>query len=267
MHKPHKARKRFGQNFLHDIHIINDITMSIAPQSNDHLIEIGPGQGAITEPLLDTGCTLDVIELDRDLVGDLERRFADNPRFTLHNADALSFNYATLTHGQKMRIVGNLPYNISTPLIFHLLEHLDLIQDMHFMLQKEIVNRLQAQPGCKQYGRLSIMVQLYCNATGLFDVEPTSFSPQPKVMSSIIRLTPHSEPLYHIDNKQDFNKLVTTAFSQRRKTIRNSLKSMCTTVQIEQAGITLSQRAEDIAIDQFVSLANILGRNGVNKIN
>ena len=255
----HKARKRFGQNFLHDVYVIHQIVMAVAPHSTEHLVEIGPGQGAITEPLLASNCLLDVIELDRDLVSQLNKIFGKNPHFHLHSADALTFDYTSLiANNNKIRIVGNLPYNISTPLIFHLLNHAQYIQDMHFMLQKEIVNRLQAQPGSKRYGRLSIMVQLHCKVEALFDVDPESFDPKPKVMSSIVRLTPHHTQQFHIDNIPFFEKLVTTAFSQRRKTIRNSLKTLCSDTQLELAGISPTLRAENIQISNYVKLSNLL---------
>ncbi|ORU90292.1 MAG: 16S rRNA (adenine(1518)-N(6)/adenine(1519)-N(6))-dimethyltransferase [Cycloclasticus sp. symbiont of Poecilosclerida sp. M] len=258
MTKSHKARKRFGQNFLQDTHIINQIVMAIAPSQDDYVVEIGPGQGAITGPLLDTGCHVDAIELDRDLVERLNAQFSKHEKFKLYSTDALNFNYAQLATNEKIRIVGNLPYNISTPLLFHLLTYINSIHDMHFMLQKEIVNRLQAQPGNKQYGRLSIILQLHCHAEALFDVNPESFDPAPKVMSSIIRLTPHKKNLYIINDKTSFNRMVTSAFSQRRKTIRNSLKTICGVSELEQADINPTERAEDIDISRYVALANIL---------
>lgn len=262
MNKPHKARKRFGQNFLQDTNIIHQIIMAISPQTSDHVVEIGPGQGALTEPLLDTGCGLDVVELDRDLVDKLRYQFSDAKKFTLHSADALEFNFSNLGNKEKLRIVGNLPYNISTPLLFHLLGDTSVIQDMHFMLQKEVVNRMQASPGNKQYGRLSIMIQLHCHVEALFDVSPESFFPPPKVMSSIVRLTPHISQKYAINNFKLFEKLVAEAFSQRRKTIRNSLKNSCSEQQLITAEIDPILRAENLAIDDFVRLTNQLDKNG-----
>jgi len=260
LNKPHKARKRFGQNFLQDSRIIHQIVMAIDPLANEHLVEIGPGQGAITEPLLDAQCQLDVVELDRDLVERLNIRFSHIDRFTLHSADALTFNFAALDHDKPLRIIGNLPYNISTPLLFHLLTQASHIKDMHFMLQKEIVNRLQAQPGSKQFGRLSIMVQLHCQVEALFDVEPECFHPQPKVMSSIVRITPYTKQKYTIDDIELFEKIVKTAFSQRRKTIRNTLKNICDDSALETADISPSSRAEALSIDDFVNLSNQLSR-------
>jgi len=234
--------------------------MAIDPLASEHLVEIGPGQGAITEPLLDAQCQLDVVELDRDLVERLNNRFSHIERFTLHSADALTFNFAALDNGKLLRIIGNLPYNISTPLLFHLLTQASHIKDMHFMLQKEIVNRLQAQPGSKQFGRLSIMIQLYCQVEALFDVEPECFHPQPKVMSSIVRLTPYKKQKYTIDDIELFEKIVKTAFSQRRKTIRNTLKDICDEIALKTAGINPSSRAEALTIDDFVNLSNQLSR-------
>jgi 16S rRNA (adenine1518-N6/adenine1519-N6)-dimethyltransferase len=254
----HKARKRFGQNFLHDSNVIHQIIMAISPYKTEHLVEIGPGQGALTEPLLASSCLLDIVELDRDLVTQLEKKYSENNAINIHSADALTFDYLSLVDATKLRIVGNLPYNISTPLLFHLLEYTQHIQDMHFMLQKEIVNRLQAQPGTKQYGRLSIMIQIHCQVDALFDVAPESFEPRPKVMSSIVRLVPYSNQKYQIEDIPFFEKLVTTAFSQRRKTIRNSLKTICSATELEAAGISPSDRAENIQILNYVTLSNQL---------
>ncbi|MBL4744372.1 MAG: 16S rRNA (adenine(1518)-N(6)/adenine(1519)-N(6))-dimethyltransferase RsmA [Cycloclasticus sp.] len=259
--KPHKARKRFGQNFLHDTRIIHQILMAIDPQPNDHIIEIGPGQGAITEPLVHSNCKLDVVELDRDLVERLSRRFTSSDQFTLHSADALTFDFAALHKGKPLRIVGNLPYNISTPLLFRLMDQSSHIGDMHFMLQKEIVNRLQAGPGSKQFGRLSIMIQIHCQVEALFDVDPECFTPKPKVMSSIVRLTPHAEEKYRIDNIVLFEKIVKAAFAQRRKTIRNNLKELCNDESLGVVDINPSARAEALSIDDFVRLANHLNES------
>lgn len=238
--------------------------MAIDPTETDHLVEIGPGQGAITEPLLASNCQLDVVEIDRDLVARLTDRFAHNKRFTMHSADALTFDFAALANHQKLRIVGNLPYNISTPLLFHLMQQATHIQDMYFMLQKEIVNRLQAQPGSKQFGRLSIMAQLYCDVEALFDVDPECFQPQPKVMSSIVRLTPHAQQKYSIENRALFDSVVKAAFAQRRKTIRNSLKEVCDEQALSAVGIPSSARAESLAIDDFVRLSNYLNSYPAN---
>lgn len=254
----HKARKRFGQNFLHDTNVIHQIILAISPQQTEHLVEIGPGQGALTEPLLASSSLLDIIELDRDLVSHLTNKYSDNSSINIHSADALSFDFSSLVNEKQLRIVGNLPYNISTPLLFHLLTYAQHIQDMHFMLQKEIVDRLQAQPGTKKYGRLSIMVQIHCQVDALFDVEPESFDPKPKIMSSIVRLVPYATSRHHINDTSYFEKLVTMAFSQRRKTIRNSLKTLCNEELIIQADINPNERAENIHISQYVELSNLL---------
>lgn len=260
----HIARKRFGQNFLHDQNIIERIITSIAPSSDQHLVEIGPGKGALTEHLLDSVAQLDVIELDRDLLPILEQRFSGYENFTIYNADALKFDFTqlqTLESGQqKFRLIGNLPYNISTPLIFHLLDNIEQIEDMHFMLQKEVVDRLTAQPGTKSYGRLSILVQYLCVAELLFIVPPGAFSPQPKVDSAIVRLTPK----HVIDNAvklknasgTDLAFIAKAAFSQRRKTLRNNMKNILTSEQINQCNIDPGRRAETLTISEFVALTN-----------
>ena len=186
----HKARKRFGQNFLHDQHVIGKIVKAISPKPTDCLVEIGPGMGALTEPLLETSGKLDVVELDRDLIPILRTKFFNYPDFRIHEGDALKFDFNTILEpGQRLRIVGNLPYNISTPLIFHFLSHHKMVQDMHFMLQKEVVERLGAVPGNGDYGRLSIMAQYYCKVEPLFIVGPGAFNPPPKVESAIVRLS------------------------------------------------------------------------------
>ncbi len=271
MNKPHgsdlqhRARKRFGQNFLNDHNIIQKIVLSIGPKANDHLVEIGPGKGAITELLADASERLDVIELDRDLVPWLRMKFEKHPGFELHQADALKFDFASLVTEkdkaeQPLRIVGNLPYNISTPLIFHLLSYHNLVQDMHFMLQKEVVERMAAQPSEKAYGRLSIMVQYYCRVDNLFLVPPTCFDPQPKVDSAIVRLTPHPQPPHPADNLKLFERLVNIAFQQRRKTLRNTLKQLAPVELIDQLDIDTKRRPENLSLQEFVELSNILNR-------
>ncbi|MCK5478287.1 MAG: 16S rRNA (adenine(1518)-N(6)/adenine(1519)-N(6))-dimethyltransferase RsmA, partial [Methylococcales bacterium] len=218
-----------------------------------------PGLGAITEPLLQENITLDVVELDRDLVKFLDDKFKDQKNFSIHSADALNFDFSALAkNDQKLRIIGNLPYNISTPLLFHLLESAYCIEDMHFMLQKEVVDRICAQPGSKKFGRLSVMIQYYCETELVFDVPPESFDPIPKVMSAIVKLIPHQKPPVEIDNIENLNKVVTTAFSQRRKTIRNSLKTLITEEQIIALGIDSTLRAESISLAEFALLSRIL---------
>jgi 16S rRNA (adenine1518-N6/adenine1519-N6)-dimethyltransferase len=251
----HQARKRFGQNFLQDQSIIYNIIAQAHPAAGEHWLEIGPGLGALTKPLLKTQVTLDVVELDRDLVKHLQQQFADHPNLTIQSADALEFDFSTLTHAEeKLRVIGNLPYNISTPLMFHLLENTNCIQDMHFMLQKEVVDRICAPPGSKTYGRLSVMMQYYCATEILFDVPPESFDPAPKVMSAIVKLTPHRQPPVTIKNLPSFKKLVTQAFSQRRKTIRNSLKNLVDEQQMLALNIDPKLRAESLSLEQFADL-------------
>jgi 16S rRNA (adenine1518-N6/adenine1519-N6)-dimethyltransferase len=254
----HTPRKRFGQNFLHDPTVIQHIIAAIQAKPDEHWVEIGPGQGALTEPLLKTGIRLDVVELDRDLVSLLNDQFGRHPNLTLHSADALKFDFKALAMpGEKLRIIGNLPYNISTPLMFHLLENAKCIEDMHFMLQKEVVDRICAAPGSKQYGRLSIMMQYYCATEWLFDVPPESFAPAPKVMSSVVKLMPYINPPVQVNDMVKFNELVTQAFSQRRKTIRNSLKKLISEVQLADLAIDSSMRAENLSLTDYAKLSNL----------
>ncbi len=253
----HKARKRFGQNFLVDQGIINHIIRSLKLNDRDRIVEIGPGQGALTVDIINTCTSLSAIELDRDLIPILLAQFANNNKFTLYNEDALKFDYLRLGSSENpIRIIGNLPYNISTPLMFHLLEHREIIQDMHFMLQKEVVQRLAAQPGDKHYGRLGIMMQYYCKVDHLFDVGPGCFRPQPKVDSAIVRLTPWKELPYTANNKAHFEQLVNRAFQQRRKTLRNTLKEELAQIPEDKLAIDTSLRAEKLSINDFVTLSN-----------
>jgi 16S rRNA (adenine1518-N6/adenine1519-N6)-dimethyltransferase len=258
----HTARKRFGQNFLHDHNIIDSIIAHIQADKHQHWVEIGPGQGALTAPLLAKNVQLDVVELDRDLVKLLQQKFSSQTKLTIHSADALNFDFAALANnGEKLHIIGNLPYNISTPLLFHLLSSSNCIADMHFMLQKEVVDRICAAPGSKQYGRLSVMMQYYCQGELLFDVPPESFDPIPKVMSAIIRLVPYAQPPVSIIDLDCFSQVVTHAFSQRRKTIRNSLKNLLTEAQIAGLGINPSARAETLSLHEFAELSNLTAEN------
>ena len=262
----HKARKRFGQNFLQDHNVIYNILSNIQASSHEHWVEIGPGLGAITELLLLSNVQLDVVELDRDLVKVLTERFNHLQNFTIHSADALRFDFSALANDdEKLRIIGNLPYNISTPLLFHLLESCACIEDMHFMLQKEVVDRMCATPGSKKYGRLSVMIQYYCEAELVFDVPPESFNPIPKVMSSIVRLTPYAKPTIEIKSINNLNTVVTTAFSQRRKTLRNSLKKLITEEQITGLGINPTLRAESISLAEFAKLSYLVDKGNGNK--
>ncbi|TLX57845.1 16S rRNA (adenine(1518)-N(6)/adenine(1519)-N(6))-dimethyltransferase [Stutzerimonas nosocomialis] len=255
----HRARKRFGQNFLHDAGVIHRILRAIHPREGERLVEIGPGQGALTEGLLGSGAQLDVVELDLDLIPILQSKFADRTNFTLHQGDALKFDFARLGgEPGSLRIVGNLPYNISTPLIFHLLEHAHLIRDMHFMLQKEVVERLAAQPGGGDWGRLSLMVQYHCRVEHLFNVGPGAFNPAPKVDSAIVRLVPHETLPHPARDPRQLERVVREAFNQRRKTLRNTLKGLLDADGIEAAGVDGSLRPEQLDLAAFVRLANQL---------
>ncbi len=255
----HTARKRFGQNFLHDYSIIYNIFASIQAQSNEHWVEIGPGLGALTEPLLKANTRLDIVELDRDLVVLLTEKFSHYSNLNIHSADALRFDFAALAvSGEKLRVIGNLPYNISTPLMFHLLDTAYCVEDMHFMLQKEVVDRICATPGSKKYGKLSVMMQYYCATELLFDVPPESFDPVPKVMSAIVRLVPHQQPPVIVNNIAIFKRVVTEAFSQRRKTLRNALKKLIDEQAMLALGIDPTLRAETLSLDEFAKLSNVL---------
>jgi 16S rRNA (adenine1518-N6/adenine1519-N6)-dimethyltransferase len=250
-----KARKRFGQNFLQDQSVIDDIVAAFDPQPGQHLIEIGPGRAALTIPLLQRGDQLDVVELDRDLIPLLEMRLAAYPHLAIHQADALTFNFRSLQNQQeKLRIIGNLPYNITTPLLFHLIDQSDCIEDMFFMLQREVVERICAQPGTKRYGRLSIMVQYRCQAELLFIVPPEAFDPIPKVESAIIYLHPLAERVGGNVDIQALGRVVTQAFSQRRKTIANTLKNLVGHEILLATGIELDQRPETITVTQYVEI-------------
>lgn len=261
----HKARKRFGQNFLVDDGIIRRIVKSIHPKAEDNLVEIGPGKGAITSQLLAACPTLNVVELDRDLIPILLAQFiADYPELTINQADALKFDFAQLLQDKDgntkgpLRIVGNLPYNISTPLIFHLLSYAGNVIDMHFMLQKEVVDRMAAQPNEKAYGRLGIMVQYYCKVESLFPVPPECFQPRPKVDSAIVRLVPYDAPPYPAKDIKLLERLVNTAFQQRRKTLRNALKQLIPVEAIDDLEIDTSKRPENLTLKDFVDLSNTL---------
>ena len=261
----HKARKRFGQNFLIDNGIIDNIVASVRPKPGQTVVEIGPGKGAITEGLARSGARLHVVELDRDLHPILQAKFGDSPLFTLHAFDALKFDFGELVEdGQPLRVVGNLPYNISTPLIFHLLSFHPRIADMHFMLQREVVQRLAAPSGSKAYGRLSVMAQYFCKVHSLFDVPPGSFDPPPKVQSAIVRLVPHTELPFVAKDYALFDRLVVAAFSQRRKTLRNTLRDWVNQKQFERLAIDPSARAETLDVAQFVAMANLLSDDGVS---
>jgi len=260
-HFQHRARKRFGQNFLTDEVIIAQIVRSINPKPGQHLVEIGPGKGAITQLILEHDPKLDIVELDRDLVVYLKQRFAHKHDITIHSHDALKFDFAAIRGEQRLRIVGNLPYNISTPLIFHLLSHQNCIADMHFMLQKEVVSRLCAEPGSKSYGRLSIMAQYYCRAQWLFDVGPECFDPKPKVDSAIVRLEPHETLPFVAEDPAQLESLVKQAFMQRRKTLRNALKTTLTDEAFEATGLSSKVRPEALSVADYVALSNFLSQS------
>jgi 16S rRNA (adenine1518-N6/adenine1519-N6)-dimethyltransferase len=259
-------RKRFGQHFLHDPAILERITHAIDPQPTDRLVEIGPGRGALTKRLLSAGTgALDAIEIDRDLVALLRTEFAEQGstgtgRFVLHQNDALQFDFARLAseRGGRLRIVGNLPYNISTPLLFHLVESAKDIQDIHAMLQREVVARLAASPGDPDYGRLTIMLAPWVTVDHLFDVGPGAFQPPPQVWSAVVRLTVRPEPVFTIS--PHYSAVVAEAFSHRRKTLRNALRGLIDLAQIEACGLDPSARPETFAPQAFNALAQTLER-------
>jgi 16S rRNA (adenine1518-N6/adenine1519-N6)-dimethyltransferase len=259
MSRAHRPRKRFGQHFLTDQTTIDKIVAAIQPQSTETIVEIGPGQAAISEPLAKLAGEFLAIEFDRDLAAALKRQFATQPNVTIHEADALRFDFPSL--GSDLRIVGNLPYNISTPLLFRLTECRHVIRDMHFMLQKEVVDRMAAPPGNKTYGRLSIMLGCYMEIEPLFDVPATAFSPQPKVTSSIVRLRPLPEDAYAITDHEKLSGIVAEAFSQRRKTLRNALRASATEEDLIAAGMDPASRPEQATIANYVTLANHIARS------
>ena len=251
----HIPRKRFGQNFLRDQGVIQDIIRAVSPQSGDNLVEIGPGLGALTVPLLQRIRPLTVIELDRDIVARLQKSHAATD-LHIHSADALTFPFATL--GPRLRLVGNLPYNISTPLLFHLATFHELIYDMHFMLQKEVVERMVAEPGCGDYGRLSVMLQYRFFMEHLLAVPPQAFDPPPKVDSAVVRLIPWPAAQVPAVNAERFAELVRLSFMQRRKTLRNVLKGYASDADFAAVGIDASCRPEELAVADYVRLANRL---------
>ena len=253
----HKARKRFGQNFLHDHGIIRRIVACIGPKKGQRIVEIGPGKGALTEGIISVTERMDVVELDRDLIPILKVNLFRYPDLTVHEADAMKFDFASLaTDEQAIRVVGNLPYNISTPLIFHLLSQAEVIEDMHFMLQKEVVDRLAARPGDSLYGRLSVMAQYYCSVESLFIVGPESFDPAPKVDSAIVRMTPHRTMPYQVADIKKLEDMVRIGFHQRRKTLRNNYKGVLDNDDFENLNIDPSLRPERLDVEDFVNITN-----------
>ncbi len=251
---PHRPRKRFGQHFLHDPQVVARIAAAIDPGPGDRLVEIGPGHGVLTTQLLQRVPTLTAIEIDRDLSAELATRFGDT--LALHTTDALKMDFTELRgSGPKLRIVGNLPYNISTPLMFHLLEHLQAIEDMHFMLQKEVVDRMAAPPGSKVYGRLTVSLAPWVSVEPLFAVGPGAFRPTPKVSSVVARLAPWARPPFELTDPERYDAIVRSAFSQRRKTLRNALKGTVRPAVFDLLNIDPGLRAEQIAPWQFAQLA------------
>jgi 16S rRNA (adenine1518-N6/adenine1519-N6)-dimethyltransferase len=258
-HRGHVARKRFGQNFLVSPGIIRKIVDAIGPRSGETVVEIGPGLGALTEPLLERIDHLHAVEIDRDLIARLQDRFPPE-RLTIHEGDALEFDFAALKGAGPLKIAGNLPYNISSPLLFHLVPFAPLVYDMHFMLQKEVVDRMVAEPGSKDFGRLSVMLQYHYHMERLFVVPPGAFNPPPKVDSAIVRMIPRKEVGADETAKDPalFARVVTAAFSQRRKMLRNTLRDFISEAGLAALGITPTARAEDIAVADYVRLANTL---------
>jgi 16S rRNA (adenine1518-N6/adenine1519-N6)-dimethyltransferase len=288
-----RPRKRFGQHFLHDPGVLDRIVNAVSPRAGDPIVEIGPGRGALTHALLDawpdinahvengplparaaqseplatppasavpiSGATLDLIEIDRDLAPPLRVAFAQNPRITVHESDALDFDFTSLAAARntaRLRIIGNLPYNISTPLLFHLLGSANVIEDMHVMLQREVVDRIAASPGTGDYGRLTVMLAPWVKAESLFDVGPGAFQPPPRVWSSVVRLTVRREPAFAVS--PHFAAVVAAAFSHRRKTIRNALRDLVTPEQIAACHVDLMARPETIPPASFNELARTL---------
>ncbi|MGB4063827.1 MAG: 16S rRNA (adenine(1518)-N(6)/adenine(1519)-N(6))-dimethyltransferase RsmA [Azonexus sp.] len=253
--KGHVARKRFGQNFLVDHGVIAAIVSAINPKRDDVVVEIGPGLGAITEPLMQRVDHLHVVEIDRDLIARLKKQHTPE-RMTIHEGDALAFDFARI--GKNLRLVGNLPYNISTPLLFHLADYVDVLHDMHFMLQKEVVERMVAEPGTADFGRMSVMLQYRFYLEWLIDVPPESFDPPPKVQSAVVRLIPKPVSELTAKSQEKLSQVVLTAFSQRRKMLRNTMKGMLSDAGFAELGIAPTLRPEDVSVEDYVRIANYL---------
>jgi 16S rRNA (adenine1518-N6/adenine1519-N6)-dimethyltransferase len=259
---PGGAKKRFGQHFLHDARVIARILAALDPRPGDRIVEIGPGRGALTAPLIARTGTLDVVEIDRDVVAPLRAACGEAPGLRIHLGDALEFDFAALAPPQgRLRLVGNLPYNISTPLLFHLLEQAHAVQDMLFMLQKEVVDRMAAGPGEDAYGRLSVTLAARAEVVHLFDVGPGAFSPPPQVDSAVVRLVPRPPP-FEIHDAATFDRVVTAAFGQRRKQLGNSLRSIADAGIFEAARIDPRERAERLSAADFARLANAVAARG-----
>jgi len=260
----HVPRKRFGQHFLHDPGILQRIVELISPRPGEHLIEIGPGEGALTLPLLRAARQLTAIELDRDLIEPLRAKTREIGALTIINADVLNVDFGALAQGAALRIVGNLPYNISTPILFHCLQHAHAIHDMHFMLQKEVVDRMAAAPGSKTYGRLSVMLQLRCSVEPLLRVPPGAFRPPPKVDSAVVRLAPLPAAAWPQVDSELLDRVVRAAFGQRRKTLANALGELASADAISAAGVDPRARAEQIEPAAFVAIARQLSPDATN---
>ena len=255
----HIARKRFGQNFLIDQQVIADIVNAVAPKRDDCVVEIGPGLGALTAPLLQRLDHLHVVEIDRDIIARLRKQYSPD-KLTIHEGDALEFDFCALAAGgRQLHIVGNLPYNISTPLLFHLASFANSVYDMHFMLQKEVVERMVAEPGTADFGRLSVMLQYRFVMDWLLDVPPESFDPAPKVDSAVVRLIPRPAAELTVKDEAKFAALVTAAFAQRRKMLRNNLKDVLVDEDFARLGIAPTARAEQLSLDDYIRMANSLG--------
>jgi 16S rRNA (adenine1518-N6/adenine1519-N6)-dimethyltransferase len=253
----HTARKRFGQHFLHDKNIIEKMLVALQLKRDDSVVEIGPGLGALTSQLLKKLDHLEVIELDRNLIPLLIEKCKGLGELVIHQGDALKFDFSELSSKKNsLRIVGNLPYNISTPLLFHLLDFAEIIQDMHFMLQKEVVDRMVAKPGCGDYGRLSVMLQYRCQAEALFEVSPSCFNPPPKVDSAVIKIIPYRDIPFKANDPILFADIVREAFNHRRKTLRNCLRSFLSPHQFEDLQIDPMKRPEEISVEDYVRMAN-----------
>jgi len=251
-----RAKKRLGQHFLHDPGTIDRIVRAVAPVPGDRLVEIGPGRGAVTVPLLAAAGAIDVIEIDPDVIPVLEQRCRDRGQLRVHLRDALEFDFSALrADGPQLRLVGNLPYNISTPLLFHFIAQLDAIADMHFMLQKEVVARMAASPGNKVYGRLTVMLAPWVSVEPLFDIGTGAFAPPPRVVSTFFALRPHARPPFAMPDPAAYARVVSAAFEQRRKTLRNSLAKLLTPAQIAAAGVDPAARPETLWPAQFAALA------------
>ena len=273
-HLGHTARKRFGQNFLHDTHVIQNIVAAICPQKDQFLLEIGPGLGALTEPVAEQIDRLTVLELDRDLAERLRHHPFLHQKLNVIETDAMQFDFAQLYASEKLaeeqqriRVFGNLPYNISTPLMFHLFKFCDIIQDMHFMLQKEVVKRLCAAPNSKAYGRLTIMTQYFCQVMPVLEVPPSAFKPAPKVDSAVVRLIPHQQLPHAVKDLYWLNRVTAQAFNQRRKTLRNALSTLISPENLTALSIDLNARAENLSIADYARLADWLADNPPADVN